>query len=460
MIPLLTLVLALPAAPQENWPSFRGPDARGLAPGAPMATEWNVPEGTGVLWRTPVPGLAHSSPVIWGRRMFVTTAVRTAGESELSSLYGSPGYGAGESVEDEGEHRFAMLCLDTASGEVLWERTLHTGKPRTMRHPKSSHASATPACDAERVVASFGSEGLFALDHDGEVLWQADLGTLDVGAPGHGKEGYQWGFASSPVVYGDRVLVQVDHEGPSYLAAFDATDGKELWRRPREENSTWCTPTVHPRAAGGRSQVIVNGYQHIGGYDLATGEEIWKLVGGGDVPVPTPVVVDDLIYLTSSHGPSRPLRAVHVEAQGTLGSDPQTEEHLAWSHPRRGVYMQTPLVIDGLVYACSDGGILGCYDARTGEEVYRERVGSGGTGFSGSPVAADGKLYLSGESGEVHVVQLGREFKLLAVNDLGETCMATPAAAGPVLFFRTRHHVVAIGQAPAAETETEEAGED
>ncbi len=430
-----------------NWPSFRGENARGVAEGFATPLEWDVAAGKNVVWRTPVPGLAHSSPVVWGERVFVTSAARKAGEAELSSLYGSPGYGAGESVEDEGAHAFRLYCLDKATGAIVWERTAHEGVPEVKRHPKSSHANSTPACDARRVVAFFGSEGIFCYDHAGELLWKRDFGVLDSGAPGvDNPSQLQWGFASSPVIHGELVIVQCDVQKDSFLCALSFADGKEVWRTPRAEGPTWCTPTVHESAAGGRAQVIVNGYRHIGGYDLASGKAIWKLSGGGDVPVPTPVVAHDLVFLTSAHGRFRPVRAISVSAEGTLVPDPEKSEHVAWNLEGKGVYMQTPLVVDEQLYCCCDGGILACYDAGTGDELYSERLGDGTTGFSGSPVAADGKLYFSGESGEIFVVKAGPEFELLATNDLGETCMATPALSAGRIFFRTRGHVVAIGE--------------
>lgn len=445
---LLAPPLPQDAAAGEDWPSFRGPHASGVVEGQALPVEWDVAAGENVLWRTPVAGLAHSSPVVQGDRVYVTTAERVGGEAELSSLYGSEGYGAGDSVPDEGPQRFRLLALDADSGEVLWERTAYEGVPEVKRHPKSTHANPTPACDATRVVAFFGSEGLFCYDREGTLQWSVDFGVLDAGAPDLGDSDrdssqYQWGFASSPVLHEGRVLVQCDVQGQSFLAALDAATGEELWRTLREENPTWSTPTVYVPEEG-PAQVIANGYRHIGAYDLETGAELWRAAGGGDVPVPTPVVAHDLIYFTSAHGRLAPLYAVHAGATGTL--EPADSEHVAWYHPRRGVYMQTPLVYGYELYTNSDGGILACYDALSGESVFRERLGEGRTGFSGSPVAGDGKLYLTAESGEVHVVQAGRSFETLAVNDLGEPCLATPAIAGGRLYFRTRHHLVAIGE--------------
>lgn len=443
---LWTLLALAPAIQAQNWPGFRGPRAAGVEEGHETPVAWDVEKGEGVIWKRPVPGLAHSSPVVWGERLFLTSAVRVEGASELSSLYGSPGYGAGESVENEGEHAFVVLCLDKRTGELLWERTAHVGVPKVKRHPKSSHANSTPACDAERVVAFFGSEGLHCYDHEGRALWKLDLGVLDCGAPRHeGSEGLQWGFASSPVLEGGRVFVQCDVQGQSFVAAFDARDGKELWRKLRQEEPTWCTPTVCDGSKTGKPQLLVNGYEHIGGYDLESGEELWKLVGGGDVPVPTPVVAHGLVYLTSAHGRDRPLRALRVTADGLVVEDGESP-HVAWSLPRGGIYMQTPLVYGEELYACSDGGVLGCYDARSGAELFRERLGAGGAGFSSSAVAGDGKLYFSAESGEVFVLRAGRSYELLARNELGETCMATPALSAGRLFFRTRTQLLALGE--------------
>lgn len=433
----LLLLLALQDS-GSNWPSFRGHRANGVAEGFATAVEWDVPSKKGVLWRTAVPGLAHSSPVVWGERVFVTSAVRSKGEAELSSLYGSPGYGAGESVEDEGEHAFELHCLHKKTGELLWKRTAHTGAPRVKRHPKSTHANSTPACDAGHVVAFFGSEGLYCYDHAGNLLWRKDLGVLESAAPR--QSDLQWGFASSPVIHENRVIVQCDVQNGSFLAVLALADGKELWRTPREEKSTWSTPTVLDAAGDRKAQILVNGYYHIGAYELADGSEVWKLVGGGDVPVPTPVVAHDLVFLTSAHGPDRPLRAVAVGAKGELAAS-----DLAWNQASGGIYMQTPLVYGEEIYACNDGGVLGCHDARTGALIYRERLGDGTSGFSSSAVGAEGKIYFTSEEGKVHVVAAGPDFEVVAVNDLGETCLATPALSEGVLFFRTRGHVVAIG---------------
>ena len=439
---LFCAVLGFDREGTPHWPSFRGPGARGTVEGYGGPLHWSVEKNEGVAWRVEIPGLAHSSPVVWGDKLFLTTAVRKTGEAELSSLYGSDGYGAGDPVEDEGVHAFQLMCFDKRSGKLLWKNVLAEGVPKVKRHPKSSHANSTPACDASRVVAFFGSEGLYCCDHEGKLLWKRDLGVLNAGAPGMPQ--LEWGFASSPVLHEGRVLVQCDVQDQSFLMALDAGDGSEVWVTEREEDPTWSTPTVHVGGEGQTSLVVANGYKHIGGYELETGEPVWKLVGGGDVPVPTPIVHGGLIYITSAHGRLAPIYAIQTGAKGDLTMDPAECEGMQWSHARRGIYMQTPLVYGEHLYACSDGGVLSCFEALTGEPVYRERLGGGLAGFSGSAVATDGLLYFSAEDGEVHVVAAGPEFEKVASNDLGETCMSTPALSEGVLYFRTQHHLLAV----------------
>jgi outer membrane protein assembly factor BamB len=315
------------------------------------------------------------------------------------------------------------------------------------RHPKSTHANSTPAVDATHVLAFFGSEGLHCYDHDGKLLWSKSFGVLDSGAPNGADDttNFQWGFASSPVIHGERVLVQCDIQQGSFVAALELATGKELWRTPRAEKPTWSTPAIGEH--DGKTQVVCNGYFDIGGYDLASGKQLWKLTGGGDVPVPTPLVHDDIVFLTSAHGRQHPLRAILLSAQGEIPPYPAESEHRAWEAPNAGAYMQTPLVYGSEIYSCNDNGALACLDAATGDSIYRERLGDGTYGFSASPVAGDGKLFFTAESGTVHVVKPGPEFAELAKNDLGEPCLATPALSAGRLFFRTRSQLVAISTA-------------
>ena len=421
----------------DPWPSFRGPGACGVSDGNTLASKWDGPNDSGIKWSTEIPGMSHASPVTWGDSVFVISSVPTnQQDAELKvGLYGSI-----QPVETDGPQQYLLMALDKYDGEILWEEVLWEGEPAVKRHPKGSHAACTPATDGEHVVAFFGSEGLFCSTTEGDLVWKRDLGLLDSGY--YLVPDAQWGFSSCPVIYGDKVLVQCDVQGQSFLAALSLKDGSDVWRTERDEVPTWGTPTVDVRP--GRRQVLCNGFKHIGSYDLDTGAELWKLVGGGDIPVPTPVVAHDLVYFTNAHGRMAPILAVDAMAEGTLTIDADGCEGMAWSYRNRGNYMQTPLVYGKHLYMCSDAGIVSCYDAKTGTSLYRERLGLGNSGFSASAVAGDGKLYFTSEEGEIHVIKAGPEFEKISVNSMGEECMATPAISEGVIYFRTRRHVMAV----------------
>jgi outer membrane protein assembly factor BamB len=434
----LTLLSLAPAARVlDDWPQFRGPGARGIADG-PAPTTWDVPGGKGVKWKTAIPGLGHSSPVLSGDLVCVTTATSAGGNEDLKvGLYGDI-----KPVEDDTEHQWQVYCLNRTDGEVRWKATAATGVPEIQRHTKSTHANSTLATDGDTLVAMFGSEGLYAFAlADGALRWKKDLGTLDSGF--FRVPEAQWGFASSPVIHDGRVIIQADVQEGSFVAALSLEDGRELWRTAREDVPGWSTPAVH--VGDDRAQVIVNGWKHIGGYDLATGRELWRLEGGGDIPVPTPVVVDDLVYITNAHGPAAPIYAIRTSAAGDITpSADSRSEYVVWHQNREGAYMQTPLIMDGLLYNCRDNGVLSVYDARTGERFYQQRLADGRTGFTASPVAAGDKVYFTSEDGDIYVIKAGRTFEQLARNPMGEVCMATPAIAGGVMYVRTRGHLVAI----------------
>lgn len=444
IIPLLTRFavllfceFGLNATASESWPQFRGPQASGVNAARPLRTRWDVEKSEGVQWQKTIPGLAHASPVVAGNRVYVATAVGPGDPSLKVGLYGDIA-----PANDDESHQWRLLALDLATGNELWNVLGYEGRPRVKRHPKSTHCNSTPATDGRRIAALFGSEGLFCFEADGKLAWKQDLGPL--------KSGYfvvpsaEWGFASSPVIHQDRVIVLCDVLTNSFLAAFDLATGAERWRTSRQDVPTWGTPTVVE--AAGRTQIVVNGWHHSGGYDIADGRELWRLQGGGDIPVPTPIFAHGLIYLTSAHGSLRPMRAIRPDATAdiTAPEPAGTNAFIAWVHPRQGNYMQTPIAVADWVYGCNDAGVLTCFEARTGAIQYSERVGSGSQGFTASPVSDGRHLYFTSETGNVVVVPVGPQFSTVATNRLGETCLATPAIAEGSLFFRTRGKVVAI----------------
>jgi len=425
----------------EPWPQFRGIHAEGIAVDQDLPLKWDVKQGTNIRWKVPIPGLGHSSPVVWGDRVFVTTAVGEGKEPYLRVGR----YGESPDNPEDFIHHYRLFCMDRKNGDVIWEKTAYSGKPKVRRHIKSSHANCTPATDGKHVVAFFGSQGLYCYDMNGALIWEQDLGFLDAGA--FDAPEIQWGFGSSPIIYGDKVIVLCDVNNQSFIAAMELSTGEEIWRTLRDENPTWGTPTVHRSPE--RSQVIVNGYKHIGGYELETGKALWWMRGGGDIPCPTPVVGHGLVFITNAHGRMRPIYAIKLNARGdiSLARNEKSNAHIPWFYPRRGSYQPTPLVYGDYLFVGDNGGILTCYRAQTGEEIYREKIGGELSSYSASPVAADGRLYFTDEYGNIHIIKAGPGYEHLGSNEMGEICMATPAISGKTLFVRTHKHLYAISQA-------------
>lgn len=420
----------------EQWPGFRGPWGLGFIENAKTATTWSVGIFKSVKWKTPIPGLGHSSPVIWDNFLFVTTAANSTNSESLKvGLYGDIG-----EANDSAVHEFKVYCLDKYTGKILWERLAHKGIPKSKRHTKASQANCTPATDGKYLVVNFGSEGLYCYDFKGELVWKKELGLMN---PGWNRTpGIEWGYSSSPVIFKNKIVLQCDIPKNPFIAVLDLATGNEIWRTSRVgEAQTYCTPAIYSK--GGVTQIIVNGYMCMGGYDFETGKEIWKLSNGGDIPTPTPVIANDLIYLNSAHGKFSPIFAVRPDATGdiTLAPDSTKSKYIVWSEKRGGAYMQTPLIYRGYLYNLNVNGQLTCFDALTGEVKYKESLKEA---FTASGIAADGKLYFSSEEGNVYVVKAGPAFQLLAKNDLKDICMATPAISENRLFFKTQYYLIAI----------------
>jgi dipeptidyl aminopeptidase/acylaminoacyl peptidase len=422
-----------------NWPSFRGLNGSGVADGQFPPLNWDADKKLNVRWKTPIPGLGHSCPIVWGDRVYVTTAVSGDGKADFK-----PGlYGDVDSAKESAEHTWRVYCLDKRSGKVLWEQTACKGVPKVKRHIKASHANPTPATDGTHIVASFGSEGLYCYDRDGNLLWQKNLGVLDSGW--FYDADYQWGFGSSPILYRDLVIVQCDGGKNSFLAAYRITDGKEVWRKSRDEIPSWGTPTIIEGSA--RTELVTNATKYARGYDPLTGEELWRLGRHSEITVPTPIFGAGLIFITSGYRPVQPIYAIQPGATGdiSLKDGKTTNDAVAWSFDKGGPYMTTPIVYGEYLYICSNAGIVTCYEAKTGKQVYKERLGGNG-GYTASPVAADGRIYFTGEESGVRVIRAGPKFEVLAVNPLGEPCMATPAISDGMIFVRTQHHLLGIGR--------------
>ena len=430
-------LVPLPLAAQD-WPSFRGPAALGVADDQDLPADWDVKSLRNVRWKADLPGYGHSSPIVFGDRVYVTTAV--SAKVPRPTLGDKGGI---DMARDDREVSWRLLCLDARDGKVVWDREAFAGAPRARRHVKSSQANATPATDGKTVVAVFGSQGVAAFDRDGKRLWTADLGVLNPGLFGDATS--EWGHASSPAIFEGLAIVQVDRHKDSFLAAFDLLTGRPVWKVARDERPVWASPTL--ASLDGRTELLVVGGYHVCAYDPKTGDELWRFHDEAEVKTPTPFASDGLAVFSGGYR-GRPLFAIRGDARGDV-SVPEGAPNgrfLAWRTEPGGPYTVTPVAYRNLLYAVRDEGVLGVYDLQTGGLVYRERTG---TTHSASPVASDGKVYLIGEDGQAIVLRAGRAFEVLARIEMDETVFATPAISRGTMYVRTAGHLYAIARSAA-----------
>jgi hypothetical protein len=387
-----------------------------------------------IAWKTAIPGLGLSSPVIWNDSIFLTTAI----SSNPEMVFESKLKGERDNRQDTAEQEFRVLALDKRTGRILWNRLAHKAKPRVLRHPHNSYASPTPATDGKHMVVFFGSEGLYCYDLSGNLLWNKDLGILDQGA--FDVPDYQWGTATSPVLWNGKIFVQADVHRNSFIASFDAKTGKELWRTARDSKPSWSTPTIVQGPT--RTELVTNGVEHVVGYDAETGQELWRLKGTSMISVPTPFTAHGLIYVFSGY--YRNHRRAYAIRPGAKGDITGSKDWVVWMS-EEAPYLSTPVVSGDYIFAFGNGGsgILNVYNAQTGATVFRQRLGQG-TGGSASVIAAGNRIYVTNEDGEVFVIKVGPKYEELAVNRMGEPVLATPAASGDTLFVRGANHLFAI----------------
>jgi len=421
----------------RQWPGYRGYFASGYLDQTHLPDSFNVETSHNIKWNIQIPGLGLSCPVIWDNRVFITTAVS---ESD-SEGYRTGLYGDIEPVEDSSEHIWKVYCIEKSSGEIIWEKDANRGIPQVKRHPKSSHANTTVATDGYHVVAFFGSEGLYCYNVDGELLWKRDFGLIN--SAWNVVESAEWEFCSSPVIFQDKLIIQADALNTAFVAVLNLSTGETLWRQERDEITGWCTPNVY--FDGEKARIAVNGYKHRGGYDLETGAEIWRMSGGGDVPIPTPIVWKDLVYFNSAHGRHAPLMAVKNSATGEISypeNDSTPGSDFAWFYDRMGAYMTSVVVYDNLLYRLRWNGSLSCFDARTGEAFFHETVNP--SSFVACPVVSDNRIYMVSEDGDLYIASTGKEYKLLKKISLGEVSLVTPGIAEGMLILRTASRLIAV----------------
>ena len=408
----------------EDWPRFRGTQAGVAADHPDLPDRWSPTEN--VAWKSDIPGIGWSSPVIWGNHVFLTTVVNTTQQEAPR-----PGFYLGDWPASSAPHRWMVYDIDLASGRTRWERQVSAAPPAQPKHLKNSYASETPVTDGERVYFYFGNLGIFVFDMNGAPVWSRPMGPF--------KTRNNWGAASSPTLHGDRLYVVNDNDEQSFLAAYDTKTGAELWRVPRKEGTNWSSPFVWEHEQ--RTEIITAGSDRVRSYDTS-GRLLWELTGMSTITIPTPFTRHGLLYLSSGYiaDPRRPAYAIRPGASGdiTLKNGETSNAFIAWSLPTGAPYNPTPLVYGDVYYTLFDRGFFTSHDARTGKELYaRQRITSEAAGFTSSPWAYNGKIFAMSEEGDTYVIQAGPDFKVLGKNSLNEMTLATPAVSGGSLIVRT-----------------------
>lgn len=422
----------------QNVPAFllgRAPQSA-MAPTPPE--RWSASEN--ILWKTDLPGLGWSSPITWGQKVFLTTCVNTGATPEARKGLYLEDVDANKYPKPKDKHLWKVYCLDMNSGKILWEQTAHEGVPAKPHHIKNTLASETPVTDGKRVYAYFGNVGLYCYDMEGKPLWSLPIKATETN--------YGWGTSISPVLHEGRLYLVNDNEEHSYMQALDAATGKELWKVDRDEKTNYGTPFIWQNEL--RTEIVTSGIGWARSYDL-DGNLLWQLKGKSILAIPTPFARFGNLYLTSGHvlWGGNPFYVIRPGAKGdiSLADDQSTNEYIVWSHQKAGPYHPTPLVIDDILYILYDRGLMAAMDAKTGKEIYPRKRIPNGKAFTSSPITYGGKIFCINEDGVTFVVKAGKEFEILHTNELSadDMGMATPIIVGDKLLIRTSARIYCVG---------------
>ena len=424
--------------PAYNWPQWRGPAGQGISTDARVPLEWSATQN--VLWKTAIPGRGHSQPIVWGNRLFLTTAIEgevVPGAAAVKHMDEGKEFLHPDSMGANKKHTFKVLAVDADSGRILWERTAWEGTPFDDRHKKSSYAAPTPATDGRHVYAYFGTEGLYAYDFDGKLAWKVMPGKIAT---------LGMSVGTSPVLHDTLVILQCDEDGGagSFIVAYDKKTGKEAWRTNRAVQASWSTPVVVAARESGRSELVTTGNEWVIAYEPASGKELWRTKGVAANAIPSAVVGADLVVVSAGY-PDKLAMAIRPGGTGDLTGTPR----ILWKYAKGTAYVPSPILYGDYVYLVTDRGLVTCLDARTGEVKYEgARVPVPAT-FTASPVAVDGRLVWVSEDGDGFVIKPGPVHEVLRTNPLGEPVFASPAIAQGRLFIRGAQHLYCIGRKPA-----------
>jgi len=433
---VLAALALVPLLAAEQWPQFRGPRAGVAADDPSLPDHWSETEN--VAWKTPIPGLGWSSPIVWDDHIFLTAAISLGEEPPVPKGLYDPGEDHGK-MKSPSAQRWMVYDVDFKTGKIRWQQELRRVASLTMRHVKNSFASETPATDGERVYVYFGSLGVIAaLDFQGKIAWAKEVGAYD------GRQAF--GMAASPIVYKDRVYLVNDNATESFIAAFDKRNGAEVWRVKREEVENWASPFIWEN--GTRTEIVTSGMRRVRSYDL-DGKLLWELSGMTGNVAPSPFASNGLLYINSGYPGSnpRPVYAIKPGASGDISLKPgeKSNDYIVWYQPLLGTYTTSSLAYGGYYYTLLDRGFLLCHDAATGREVYgRQRITQDTSGFSASPWGYNGKVFALSEDGETFVIEAGPKYKLLGKNVLNDTALATPAIVRGSLIIRTQSNLYRI----------------
>lgn len=421
------------SAGAANWPQWRGPDGSGVSQETNLPSEWSPTKN--IKWKTAIDGRAHSSPIVWGNKVFLTTAVEgdvvPGAKAVKHFLEEGKEFLHPDSVGADRQHTFKVLCLDRDSGKILWQATAWQGTPYDNRHRKSSYAASTPTTDGKLVYAFFGTEGLYAYDFNGKLKWKAQLGNLGTVGMGTG---------TSPILFNNLVIVQCDEENgeASFMVAVDKKTGKEVWKTPRKVQVSWSTPLLVRTST--RAELIASGTEAVIAYDPATGKELWRHKGVESNAVPSPVASSEMVFLVAGY-PKKIAMALSLGQTGDLTGTSSER----WTYDKGTAYVPSPILYGDYLYLTTDRGILSCLDAKTGEVQYEGgRIPIPAT-FTASPVAFGGKLLMTSEDGDTFIIKAGPKHEVIGTNSVGEPVYASPAIADGHIFIRGEKNLYCIG---------------
>lgn len=416
----------------ENWHQWRGPDSTGVAPHGDPPVEWS--ETNNVRWKIEIPGKGHSSPVIWENRIFVTTATETDSvvEQKSGDDENIPDWQRGSTKRTDKIHKFDVLAINRKDGSILWQKTVREELPHERTHSDGSWASNSPVTDGEYVYAFFGSRGLYCFDMQGKLIWEKDLGKMQIKL--------SFGEGSSPALYGDILVVNWDHEGDSFIVALNKKTGEEIWKLDRNEKTSWSTPLILEH--GGKTHVIVSATNRVKSYNINTGEVLWEVGGMTGNVIPHPVYSNNIIYVMSGFR-GNALLAINLDM---ASGDITDSDAIVWQYSEKETpYTPSPLLYgDTLYFLRRNDGYLSCFDAATGKIHYAGQKLEGIKQTYVSPVGASERVYVTGQSGVTIVINRGPDFKILATNSLDDEFSASPAIVDKEIYLRGHRHLYRI----------------